>query len=63
MTVDAQRVHDLTGIAAIHDVGELGGLVLRAARRALAAHLVEVATRAGTTGHMPWGRIENGRRI
>lgn len=44
-----------------HDWSDLGGLVLRAARRATATHLAESAARAGAVGRAvagyEWGNV------
>ena len=49
VTADLKRVRAPSGIDVVRDVGELGSLILRAARRATAVHLVERATQVGTS--------------
>jgi hypothetical protein len=47
VTDSATKVTDRLGTGSVRDWSELGSLVLRAARRAAATHLVESAERAG----------------
>ncbi len=62
MTVDVKHDHRVAHVADLRDVSALGSLVLGAARRALAVHLVESATRLGTDDRSVTTRLGKGER-